>query len=262
MAIFFVHGLTVQVNSIWVSQLLRGYVNLLIGDWREEGDHVVVPVVTDGSHFVWKSGVGRRKPSHPLVKNGISEGVEHLQEKQRSNRGVFELNTASNVMLWTKPYAGSQCPTTKMGSLAAEWARALVPFRKECTRLWRLVTDSSSSPSGFSKPSNAFLSFKITYFRNPIESLGFVLWWGWDAPETKGGVGEIRGAVKVSDSKAAPDITHVGQRDVLGLHDAPLDDALIGAVTESHQTVVVIQTGAGNGSSVTTVALLCKSLMD
>lgn len=54
-------------------------------------------------------------------------------------------------------------PTTKMGSLAAEWAKALVPFRKECTRLWRLLTDSSSSPSGFSKPSRAFLSVIIIY---------------------------------------------------------------------------------------------------
>lgn len=42
-------------------------------------------------------------------------------------------------------------------------------------------------------------------------------------PEAKGGVGEEWRAVKVSDSKAAPDIAHVGQRDVLGLHDAPLD---------------------------------------
>lgn len=81
-------------------------------------------------------------------------------------------------------------------------------------------------------------------------------------PEAKGGVGEEWRAVKVSDSKAAPDIAHVGQRDVLGLHDAPLDEALIGAVTESHQTVVVIQAGSGNSSSVTMAALACKSFTD
>lgn len=40
--------------------------------------------------------------------------------------------------------------TRKMGSLAAEWDKALVPFRKEWTRLCRLLTDSSSSPLGFS----------------------------------------------------------------------------------------------------------------
>ncbi len=70
--------LTIQVSGIGISQLLRCDVNLLISDRREEGNHVVVPVVTDGGHFIWEGGVGWNKPPHPLVKNGISESVEHL----------------------------------------------------------------------------------------------------------------------------------------------------------------------------------------
>lgn len=65
-------------------------------------------------------------------------------------------------------------------------------------------------------------------------------------PETEGGVGEVWGAVKVSDSQAAADVVHGGQTGVPPLHDAPLDGTLIGSVAESHQPVVVIQTERGN----------------
>ena len=64
-------------------------------------------------------------------------------------------------------------------------------------------------------------------------------------PETEGGVGEIRRAVEVSDSKAASDVTHGGQRHVALLHDPSLDEALAGAITQSHQAIVVIQTSMG-----------------
>lgn len=67
-------------------------------------------------------------------------------------------------------------------------------------------------------------------------------------PETEGGVGEVRRAVKVSDSKAAPDVVHGGQGGVLPLHDPPLDGALVGAVAEGHQPVVVVQAEEGYGS--------------
>lgn len=67
-------------------------------------------------------------------------------------------------------------------------------------------------------------------------------------PEAEGGVGEVRRAVKVSDSQAAADVVHGGQGGVLPLHDPSLDGALVGAVAEGHQPVVVVQTGRGDGS--------------
>lgn len=63
-------------------------------------------------------------------------------------------------------------------------------------------------------------------------------------PETKGGVSEIGRAVKVSDSKAAPDVIHGGQRRVASCHDPSLNRALIGTIAKSHQAIVVIQTGS------------------
>lgn len=66
-------------------------------------------------------------------------------------------------------------------------------------------------------------------------------------PEAEGGVGEVRRAVKVSDSQAAADVGHGGQGGVLPLHDPPLDGALVGAVAEGHQSVVVVQTEDGDG---------------
>lgn len=71
--------LTSQVNGIGISQLLRCNIYLLVGDWREEGNHVVVPVVTNGCHLVREGCVGWSNPSHPLIKNGVSESVKHLQ---------------------------------------------------------------------------------------------------------------------------------------------------------------------------------------
>lgn len=71
--------LTSQVNGIGISQLLRCNIYLLVGDRREEGNHVVVPVVTNGCHLVREGGVGWCNPSHPFIKNGISESMKHLQ---------------------------------------------------------------------------------------------------------------------------------------------------------------------------------------
>lgn len=67
-------------------------------------------------------------------------------------------------------------------------------------------------------------------------------------PEAEGGVGEVRRAVKVSDSQAVADVVHGGQGGVLPLHHAPLDGALVGAVAEGHQPVVVVQAEEGHGS--------------
>lgn len=72
--------LTIQRNSVGISQLLRGDVDLLIGDRREERNHVVVPVVTYRGHLVGKSGIGRNELPHPLVKNGISKSMQHLED--------------------------------------------------------------------------------------------------------------------------------------------------------------------------------------
>lgn len=60
-------------------------------------------------------------------------------------------------------------------------------------------------------------------------------------PETEGRVGKKRGSVKFSDSKAAPDIIHGRQRHVSLLHNPSLNETLAGAVTQSHQAVVVIK---------------------
>lgn len=76
-------------------------------------------------------------------------------------------------------------------------------------------------------------------------------------PKTEGGVGEVWRAVKVPDSKAASDVIHGGQRHVPSPHQSSLNRALIGAVTKSHQAVVVVQTsikkkvrfGNSNGST-------------
>lgn len=65
-------------------------------------------------------------------------------------------------------------------------------------------------------------------------------------PKTKGGVSEVRRAVKVSDSKTASDVVHGGQRHVTSLHYPPLNGSLTGAIAKSHQAIVVIQTGRKN----------------
>lgn len=79
-------------------------------------------------------------------------------------------------------------------------------------------------------------------------------------PETEGGVGEVWGAVKISDSQAATDVIHGGQTGVSPLHDAPLDGTLIGSIAESHQPVVVIQTEGGNHLETFYVFLSLKTL--
>lgn len=69
-------------------------------------------------------------------------------------------------------------------------------------------------------------------------------------PKTKGGVGEVWWAVKGSDSKAAPDVVHGGQRHVTPLHHPSLNETLIGAITKSHQAIVIIQTGRRNNKNI------------
>lgn len=79
-------------------------------------------------------------------------------------------------------------------------------------------------------------------------------------PETEGGVGEVWGAVKISDSQAAADVVHGGQTGIPPLHDAPLDGTLIGSIAESHQPVVVIQTEGGNNLETFYIFLSLKTL--
>lgn len=62
-------------------------------------------------------------------------------------------------------------------------------------------------------------------------------------PKTEGGVGEVWRAVEVSDSETASDVVHGGQRHVTSIHYPSLNGALTGAITKSHQTIVVVQTG-------------------
>lgn len=70
-------------------------------------------------------------------------------------------------------------------------------------------------------------------------------------PKTKGGVGEVWWAVKISDSKTASDVVHGRHSPVTFLHYPSLNYTLIGAITESHQAIVVIQTGGrGNNENI------------
>jgi len=62
-------------------------------------------------------------------------------------------------------------------------------------------------------------------------------------PETKGGVGIVWRAVEVSDSKAASDVGHGGQRHVTSPHYPSLNGSLTGAITKSDQAIVLVQTG-------------------
>lgn len=80
-------------------------------------------------------------------------------------------------------------------------------------------------------------------------------------PETKGGVGEIWRAVKVSDSKAAPDVVHGGQRRVASRHDPSLNRALIGTIAKSHQAIVVIQTGRYSNLKVWVFLIIINNLV-
>lgn len=72
-------GHTWQVDGIGVAKLLGSLEELLVGHRREEGDHVVQPVVPDGGQLLRPSVVRGPETLHPLVKDGISEGVKNLQ---------------------------------------------------------------------------------------------------------------------------------------------------------------------------------------
>ena len=73
-----VKSLTIQFYGIRISQLVRRNVNLFIGHRREEWHHVVISVVTNGGHLIGETGVWGNRLPHPLIKNGISESMEHL----------------------------------------------------------------------------------------------------------------------------------------------------------------------------------------
>lgn len=72
-------GHTWQVNGIGVAKLLCSLEELLVGDRREERDHVVQPVVPDGRQLLRPSIARWLETLHPLIKDGISEGVKNLQ---------------------------------------------------------------------------------------------------------------------------------------------------------------------------------------
>lgn len=72
-------------------------------------------------------------------------------------------------------------------------------------------------------------------------------------PKAKRRVGEIWRTVKVSEPQTASDVVHAGQSAVGSLHDASLNETLIGAVAKSHQTVVIIQTEKKNETFVNTL---------
>lgn len=80
--------LTLQVDGIRISQLLRCDIDLLVGDGREEGNHVVVPVVANWRHLVRVGTVGRSEPCHPLVEDGVGESVEHLRDEEADTTRV------------------------------------------------------------------------------------------------------------------------------------------------------------------------------
>lgn len=86
------HLLTIQGNGVGIPQLLRCNIDLLISDRREEGNHVVVPVVTNWSHLIWIGGIRWAELPHPLVKNGIGESMEHLWGKQYTHSCDFKDN--------------------------------------------------------------------------------------------------------------------------------------------------------------------------
>lgn len=89
---------TIQCNGVRVSQLFRRNIDLLIGDWREEWHHVELFVVTNRGHLIWEAGVRWNRPSHPLIKNGISKSMEHLQFKERSIHNILFTKKACQLL--------------------------------------------------------------------------------------------------------------------------------------------------------------------
>lgn len=65
---------TREVDLVGVAQFDRGNVELLVGDRREEGNHVKVAVVADRSHFLWETVVFWEAP-HPFLEYGVCEGM-------------------------------------------------------------------------------------------------------------------------------------------------------------------------------------------
>lgn len=62
------------------------------------------------------------------------------------------------------------------------------------------------------------------------------------SPEAEGRVGEVRRTVEVWQVQAAPDVVHGRQRHVGALRESPAQGSLASAVTQSHQTIILVQT--------------------
>ena len=108
-------------DGVGISQLFRCDVDLLVGDRREEGNHVVVSVVTDGRHLVRVGGVSRNNPPHPLVENGIGESVEHLWG-QIHITGLFLIATTTPLWHFTVKPLNVQCVRFRWkGSIGRNW---------------------------------------------------------------------------------------------------------------------------------------------
>lgn len=69
--------ITFEVDGIGVAQCFRPHVDLLVGHGGEEGNHVVMAVVSNRGHLIREAGVLPGTP-HPLLKDGVGEGVQHL----------------------------------------------------------------------------------------------------------------------------------------------------------------------------------------
>lgn len=93
-------GRTWQVNGVGVAELLCSLEELVVGHRREKRDHVIQTVVPDGGQLLRPSVVRGPETLHPLIKDGISEGVENLQIQAwaRTFIKLFQKSTASKTL--------------------------------------------------------------------------------------------------------------------------------------------------------------------
>lgn len=75
---------TFKFNGVGISQLFRCHVDLLIGHRWEEGDHVIMPVVSDRGHLIREAGVFTGA-FHPFLKYCIGECMKHLFGRKREH---------------------------------------------------------------------------------------------------------------------------------------------------------------------------------
>lgn len=145
--------------------------------------------------------------------------------------------------------------TTKIGSLAAAWGSALVPFKTPWTKLWRLTTGASKVPSGLSNPSKAFLRQRISKVLPSRESASLkeMLLWSkttkresknW--PEAKTWIPKERRLIEVLKWETVPNIFCGWQPIATIAERVPPKRALSGSIAQRHQTVIVIQTYVKN----------------